>query len=107
MNITVRDIQRMAAKRFPFDQEHYPDIPKDKEKADLFARKHLLVHMNKNLGEIAAAIEPGDHGQEGPHITPQVLRKLLVNTIRLADMSGVSMQDIQASLDNWSKGLER
>lgn len=107
MDFNLRDVQRMAAKRFPFDQEHYPELPADKGKADVFAQRHLHLHLSKNLGEIAAAVEPKDHGGSGAPVSPQVIRKLLVNAIRLADVSGVSMQDLQASLDNWAKGLER
>ncbi len=107
MNFSLRDVQRMAAKRFPFDAEHYPEIPKDGDGANHYAQRHLHIHLSKNLGEVAAAIEPKDHGAEGGHVSPQLIRKLLVNVIRLADVSGVSMQEIEASLDNWTKCLER
>ena len=107
MSFTLRDVQRMAAERFPFDDEHYPEIPKDKEGAGHYAQRHILLHLIKSLGEVAAAIEPKDHGAKGSHVSPQVIRKLLVNALRLADVSGASMQEIQASLENWAKGLER
>jgi hypothetical protein len=107
MGLTICDVQRVAAKRFPFDDSHYPDMPAG-EKGQFFAQKHLHLHLVKNIGEIAAALEPMDHGREnGSRVSPQVIRKLLVNTLRLADMSGITIESVGASLDNWSKGLER
>lgn len=107
MDLTLYSIQSLAAKRFPFNREHYPDIPDDPGKANHYAQKHLLTHLSKNIGEIAAAIEPKDHGRHDTEVGATIIRKLLVNTIRLADVSGVPLESIQASISNWAEGRER
>ncbi len=104
---TIWNISHVAEVRFRFEAENYPEIPQDVEQIKVFAQKHLLLHLSKNLGEIAGAIEPQDHGKIGSPISPQLVRKLLVNSLRLADVSGVSIYDIEKSLTDWSSGTER
>lgn len=106
MEYKLEEVRAIAADRFTFDRDHYPNLPEG-EQVRLFAQRHLLLHLNKNIGAIAGVVEPGDHGESQGNVSAPVIGKLIVNALRLADVSGVTMEELQASILNWSEGKER
>src|SRR6185295_4757824 len=103
----LKQIQQIAARRFPFTKEYYPNIPQDEKRAQAFAQQHLHLHLNKNMGAIATALEPLGHGVGLlGEIEPATIRKIIVNAIRLADMSNISLAEVEASIQNWASGHE-
>lgn len=106
MDLNLADIQRIAAVRYPFDRANYPALPENKDRARDFARKHVFLHLTKNVGAVARSIESCDHGGKVESISVETIRKLLVNAIQMADVSGISMEDVHASIQKWADGGE-
>ncbi len=89
------------AHHFPFDEDHYPElIGKDKEQVLAFALRHSALHFAKTAGKIAAVSEAIDHGAK---VDLEELRKnvpkALINTLRLAELVGVSEDDLVQAIE--------
>lgn len=83
---------------YTFTEKSYPgyDALSDEQKM-LFALRHSALHMMKSVGKIATEAEHGDHGG-GVELEPlQVATaKMLVNTLVLAKVIGLSGEDLAA-----------
>lgn len=91
----------LVAKYFTFDAKAYPELAgKDEKQTLAFALRHSALHFSKTAGKIAAVSEDIDHGEE---IEIDKIRKntvkALMNTLRLAELVGLSGQDLVQSVE--------
>ena len=102
MTNVVKDLDTLMAaieKGFAFTPEKYPAMARcstDRE-ARLFAIDHILKHLQKNLGAIAAQSEAADHG--GP-VDVEAFKtasgKIIINTFNLARILGLTPERLIA-----------
>lgn len=81
---------------YTFNEKNYPgyDALSDEQKV-LFALRHSALHMMKSVGKIAAEAESGDHGgKTDPASLEIATAKMLVNTLVLAKILGLSGEDL-------------
>ena len=88
----------LIRKHFVFDEENYPELLGKSENERLaFALRHVAIHCAKTTGKIATVSEAADHGEA---IDAAGLKtdcgKMLINTLRLADLVGLSGNDLEA-----------
>ncbi len=93
--ITMKDLQKTMQyidKHLVFNTENFPDLEMTTrdEKSD-FAARHLLIRMQKNLGEAADYVESRDQGQYGvkKHLEVATV-KMLINVLRLGSVQGLT-----------------
>ena len=102
----IADIRKIVQKRWFFDQQSYPDMAdmRSHEAAGRFARGHILKHMLKSIGRMAAIEEDADHGEPVVDIdnTREVMRdliaKMMMNLMQLADRYGISDKEIEQAI---------
>jgi hypothetical protein len=100
----MRDIDTLiafVAAHHQFNGEKYPELlEKDEKQRLIFALRHTALHFSKTAGKIAAVSERVDHGED---IDVDELRintsKALANTLRLAELIGLSGDDLVHSLE--------
>ncbi|MEK7520221.1 MAG: hypothetical protein AAB581_03215 [Patescibacteria group bacterium] len=86
---------------FPFDENVYPELKgADEKQRFLFAVRHSAIHFAKTAGKIAAVSEDADHGDD---IDTEKLKenvpKALINTLRLAELLGMSEKDLTRAIE--------
>lgn len=106
------DIEKLMAfvvERWRFDAENYPGIEKlFAFKREVFALRHILMHQAKALGKAMEAVEPCDHGERIDEEKLRLaIRNSLINTLRLAEASGMSADDLLKSIENWAEEKSR
>ncbi len=87
----------LIRKHFVFDETNYPELAGRGEGERLaFALRHVAIHCAKTTGKIATVSEAADHGEavdkEGLEVD---CAKALINTLRLADLIGLSGKDLE------------
>ena len=90
----------LIRKHFVFDETNYPELAGRGEGERLaFALRHVAIHCAKTTGKIATVSEAADHGEvvdtEGLKLD---CAKALINTLRLADLVGLSGKDLEGIL---------
>lgn len=101
MNKDLDTLIAYIAEHFTFDEETYPELRGASEEERLaFAIRHSALHMSKTAGKIAAVSEDVDHGRE---LDMESLRentmKSLINTLRLAELVGMSGNDLVQAIE--------
>ena len=83
-------------KGWPFNNDNYPEIPKDKYRRKDFIIKHILLHMVSAMANIAQYPEKGDHGESGGNYSylHNGAKKQIVNSFRLARELGITGKDL-------------
>lgn len=87
----------LIARTYPFDGTVYPSLAQASP-SDIraFAVRHSVLHMSKSLGKIAAFAEEEDHGGVGDvALLREATVKMLINTLRLAEVLGMTAEDIE------------
>ncbi len=69
-----------------------------------FAINHILLHINKISGDIATEVEHSDH-QVTFHTKPlaKIPALLIINAIKLAQIIGISAEQIEQQILDWEK----
>jgi hypothetical protein len=108
MKEEINQLMEIIAKRFPFDENHYPELRGASEKERLlFAVRHSALHFAKISGKIAAVSEDMDHGKD-MH-TPDAktyVTKTLIDVLRLAELLGMTEKDIIEAIEKKCGGHE-
>lgn len=91
------EVDRIAG-AWPFDVVHYPGLetvpPRDRLAASL---RHILLHLVKDAGRMAAAIEREDHGElVDLELLRRPVRNALVNALRLCQLLGLRPSELLA-----------
>lgn len=92
-----------AAKWGVFDATKYPVLAELSEKQKgIFGLRHVTTHFQKNLGALAGVVESMDHGGEfDKAASTQALRKIIVNALQFAHLSGIQPQEIEKDIEEW------
>lgn len=96
-NVDLAALMATVQAGFPFTQDRYPngDLGTP-EKTRAFAVRHSSVHMAKTGGQIAAEAEKYDHGNQINEAKLKIaVAKMLVNTLNLANILGVTAEELQ------------
>lgn len=111
----LRELRELVVDKWPFDKTRYPRIGKLNEPEQvLFAVDHILKHFQKELGALAEFSQQLDHSKyPGRYLTPNfarenitpIVRKLLVNTVRLASVVGITDGDIERDFEAWKRSI--
>lgn len=92
---------QFIAEHFPFDEETYPKLKNasDQERL-LFALNHSALHFGKTAGKIIAVSESADHGGESNIAEIKTnIPKALINTLRLAELVGMTEAEIIQAIE--------
>ena len=82
-------------KRLPFNKENYPAFDPERETTTSFAVRHILFHMMKSAGVIAAQSETVDHGGSmDSELLKKATTKMFVNALRLAEELRMTPEEI-------------
>ena len=104
----LQELVTTVVKLWPFDAVVYPDLSKlDTPAGRLnFTLKHLLTHLQGEIGELAKLCERSDHTgciEVTPAAVLPLARNLLVDALRLVDLVGLSGQDLVRALESWAQ----
>lgn len=100
--MTLNDILIRVKAGWPWTEANYPGygaLP-DGRARDLFQLKHVLLHLMKQAGAIAAAIEHAEHraadeADAAIRVRVETCGKLLTVALQLADLSGVHPEELE------------
>ncbi len=98
----LKEIIELVANHWQWNGEAYPGwsrLPDEKSRKE-FQRQHVLNHLMKQVGRLAARQERVDHGEadllgERTALTEQT-GKLAATALHYASLSGVSVEEIEA-----------
>lgn len=103
----LRALMKFVKGTWPFDAHHYPRfgyLPQEELKQE--AIKHIAQHQTKAAGQLAAICDAIDHGKgvdQGEILL--ITRKFLVNTLRLAEVAGITADTLATSVRKWGEEL--
>ncbi len=91
----------LICRHFTFTAAVYPELHGMSEERRLaFALRHSALHFAKTAGKISAVSERVDHGEDiDMNELRQNVHKALINTLRLADLVGLSGKDLIAAVE--------
>ena len=105
------DAIRIVSRTWKFTGEEYPDLEntsQDKGFARKFAFRHVVFHLCESSGKLAGIVEDMDHGTAvDVRVIPDRIVKMLINTLRLADLHGMTGEDLAKGLQKWASDKER
>lgn len=90
---------------FHFDAETYPELEGASDESKLrFAIRHSAIHFAKTAGKVVAVSEKADHGEQIDFDSLKVdIPKSIVNALRLAQLVGMSGEDIIKAIEKQYK----
>lgn len=101
---TLHELSTHIAEHFRFDTDNYKKLPDDAEEARLFALRHMKDHMSKSVGAMATMFEASDHSGNFPPENDQELKqltvKMLINTLKMAEILDVSPNQLLEDASN-------
>lgn len=105
-NLKIFASRRNVLERWPFDGLDDPEMEERLvHERRVFALRHILMHQAKALGKLLEAVEPCDHGaqcdEEKLRLT---VRNFFINTLRMAEVSGMTADDLVESIRRWAGG---
>lgn len=109
--MTLREFMDQIGSSWPFDAATYPalqNLQGDGIAWQLFAIDHILHHQSKSHAVLASALERSQHGQglyenntNASELRSQMriaARKMVKNSLRLAQVLGLTAEDIEQLL---------
>ncbi len=98
-----KELMETVAKNWPFDEKTYLELKGVNEETKLrFAVKHVLLHLQKSLGQMAEICESADHkGTLDPLDLELHASKFAVNTVRLLGLIGVDAERLDRFVEEW------
>jgi len=96
----IDNLIKLIKDHFVFDEKNYPELTGASEQGKLnFAVRHSALHFAKTAGKIAAVSEHVDHnGEMDTHALRENVSKTLINTLRLAELVGMTEKDITEAI---------
>lgn len=110
VGVELQELIVRIAKRWPFNKENYPRIPDTEEGRREFAIGHIQKHLAHESGKLARILEQGEHSfQFDRHLNNpairedllSVVRDLLIGTLRLSEVLGISPEEIDKALEKY------
>ncbi len=104
----MNDLEALMAKIaevWKCDEARYPELAgmNDAQKKN-FVIKHSVLHIAKTNGKIAALCEDFDHnGTDMSEEAKTLAVKLFINSLKLAEESGLSTSDLLSRAPNFVK----
>lgn len=101
MNGNLDKLIKFIAEHFKFDAATYPELEGvSEERRLLFAIRHSALHFSKTTGKIAAVSEDTDHGEVlDIESIKENVPKALINTLRLAELVGMTEIEIVTAIE--------
>lgn len=101
MKGSIDNLIDLIAKNFVFDWDTYPELKGVSEKERLeFTIRHSALHFSKTAGKVAAVSEDADHGGGlDVDVIKENVSKALINTLRLAELVGMSEDDLVKAVE--------
>mgnify|MGYP001558950578 CR=1 FL=1 len=96
MEERINMLIQFVAKHHVFDENKYPEL-KDATPDEIvrFAIKHSALHFSKAAGKVATVSESVDHGGDiDAEELKKNISKTIVNALRLAEVIGMTGEDI-------------
>lgn len=111
----IQELMARAVAKWPFDDRNYPGFNKlsDPQRV-LFGMDHILKHMIIEVAELVRFVEQSQHtpqlAERLSHATIQrditpLMRKILVDALRLASFVGISEADLGRSLQEYESSV--
>lgn len=101
MNGKLNELIAYITENYPFTEKRFPEmehLTEDQQHA--LAIRHLALHAGKTTGKLIGVSEAADHGAP---IDVELLKveipKALINTLRLAELVGMTEKDLLMSLE--------
>lgn len=106
--MTIQELQQFIEKSWKFDDENYPLLKGLIGDQRLnFMRRHLMMHLQKEVGDLVRIVEPLDHGKPLPadyqERIGKILRDLQVITLRINALEGRGKEDLVESIQELYK----
>ena len=105
----IKEATARLAHTWICNENEYPQIGRLASADDVasFRRKHVLSHMLKSLGKLAAADEAADHGDPAAVADREALLtlsgKMIVNILEYAQVCGIAPEELETWLDGFLK----
>jgi hypothetical protein len=101
--LAIERLMAGIAEAWPFYREAYPHLRNGNSEIIAFAITHCTLHLMKATGTLAACAESADHGHDlDMAVARQAIMKLVSNSLRLAEICGVSGANIVEYVENTS-----
>ena len=101
MNGDINKLIGYVGKQFVFDDVAYPELKGMSEEQKLkFALRHSALHFAKTAGKISEVGERFDHGKEiNIEDIKKNIPKALINTLKLAEIVGMTEEEIIRAME--------
>lgn len=104
----LAEIVRLVVNHWQWTPQYYPILEKIPEEAHgAFKRHHVLIHLEKQIGKLAAVQENDDHGKttflNDRGYLVEHLAKLITCTLQLAQTMGITPEELEAYITNFYK----
>ena len=100
----IADLMKHIELTYVFTAEHYPELAREGVNKEVFALRHLLHHIQKSVGRLAAECERFDHGDElNDANIREVVVKILINVLKLAAERGISAKELVGDVPAFMK----
>lgn len=98
-------LQKTIADHWPGDVRDYPLLPPNQAAQRVAFSAHVLLHISKQTGKLAAAFEPMLHGQRPPPVlvVEQQVAYMIINVLRLLDISGGDAAHVLREIEKWKE----
>lgn len=107
----MEELLKLVEANWRFDGNNYRRLAADmsEEEVSHFAVNHILKESGVVHGLLSSVCEESDHsGKQLNHEQLIIItRKMLVNTLRLAGVLGLSADDLQQEVLTWAKKFEK
>lgn len=108
MIMTIQELQQFIEKSWAFDANTYPLLGELNGDDRLnFSRRHLMMHLQKEVGDLVRILEPLDHGKPPPEDYRDRIRKILrdlqIVTLRLNALEERGEKDLVESVQELYK----
>jgi hypothetical protein len=103
--VTLSDVSALVKTNWPFDETRYPQLEGATADQILqFAARHVQMHAAQTVGGLAGECEDADHSGAAPSkpILVMAARQLLVHAICLANIVGLSPEELERELIGWA-----
>lgn len=102
--MNLQDLVALIVENWPFDETSYPGTQGLSEtERQCFALRHILMHQAKAVGKLSEVVEPHDHGAPLDEEKLRLaIRNFFINTLRLAETAGVSVDELTHSVMGWA-----
>ena len=100
----LRHLVDLVHEKWQFNETNYPEL-QDATEMEIrrFAVRHVVLRQMKSLGEIAALCEIIDHGgQVGWADFEDAIVKMLLNSVQLTGLIGLSSESLETLIEDWA-----